>query len=163
MVEESKGQTLNENPDLAFDVCNFMMKAWEEELSKDPNAKVAIRPSKDPEILERQIKENLESVDTEIKDDDSSLEGIQKNMEEALKPLNDIVDSVSEIGTDYETINKEINKNPNDDAKAQELIENEIKKVESLKKKVESKIKSIDTMENSRHMTNWWNGMGYDF
>ena len=85
--------------------------------------------SLDPE----QIKENLESVDTEIKDDDSSLEGIQKNMEEALKPLNDIVDSVSEIGTDYETINKEINKNPNDDAKAQELIENEIKKVESLK------------------------------
>ena len=102
-------------------------------------------------------------MDTEIKDDDSSLEGIQKNMEEALKPLNDIVDSVSEIGTDYETINKEINKNPNDDAKAQELIENEIKKVESLKKKVESKIKSIDTMGNSRHMTNWRNGMGDDF
>ena len=128
-------------------------------VDENTNVVESTEVSLDPE----QIKENLESVDTEIKDDDSSLEGIQKNMEEALKPLNDIVDSVSEIGTDYETINKEINKNPNDDAKAQELIENEIKKVESLKKKVESKIKSIDTMENSRHMTNWWNGMGYDF
>lgn len=128
-------------------------------VDENTNVVESTEVSLDPE----QIKENLESVDTEIKDDDSSLEGIQKNMEEALKPLNDIVDSVSEIGTDYETINKEINKNPNDDAKAQELIENEIKKVESLKKKVESKIKSIDTMGNSRHMTNWWNGMGYDF
>lgn len=111
-------------------------------VDENTNVVESTEVSLDPE----QIKENLESVDTEIKDDDSSLEGIQKNMEEALKPLNDIVDSVSEIGTDYETINKEINKNPNDDAKAQELIENEIKKVESLKKKVESKIKSIDTM-----------------
>ena len=120
-------------------------------VDENTNVVESTEVSLDPE----QIKENLESVDTEIKDDDSSLEGIQKNMEEALKPLDDIVDSVSEIGTDYETINKEINKNPNDDAKAQELIENEIKKVESLKKKVESKIKSIDTMGNSRHMTNW--------
>ena len=98
-------------------------------VDENTNVVESTEVSLDPE----QIKENLESVDTEIKDDDSSLEGIQKNMEEALKPLNDIVDSVSEIGTDYETINKEINKNPNDDAKAQELIENEIKKVESLK------------------------------
>lgn len=128
-------------------------------VDENTNVVESTEVSLDPE----QIKENLESVDTEIKDDDSSLEGIQKNMEEALKPLNDIVDSVSEIGTDYETINKEINKNPNDDAKAQELIENEIKKVESLKKKVETKINSIDNMSNSRHMTNWWNGMGYDF
>lgn len=115
------------------------------------------------ELDPKQVKENLDNVDTTIKDNDSSLEGIQKDMEEALKPLNDIVENVSEIKTDYDAINKEINKNPNDTAKAQELIENEIKKVESLKKKVETKINSIDSMSNSRHMTNWWNGMGYDF
>lgn len=100
MVEESKGQTLNENPDLAFDVCNFMMKAWQEELSKDPNAKVAIRPSKDPEILERQMKENLDRIRL------TCMEDIDNYVLDNSVDLDESFENIKEVTSDFDLDNE---------------------------------------------------------
>lgn len=109
--------------------------------------------------------EALNAIDTTIKIDDISKEKITKDMEEAIKPLTDIAKKIQEVNEAQTEFNKTLSENPN---KAEELIQNEIKRVEAIKEKVEKIIKPADsTAEEHRNirsstMTSWWNGMGYD-
>ena len=53
-----------------------------------------------------------------------------------------------------------ITKNPE---MAETIISNEIKKAEALKAEVEKIINSTNSEKKAPNMTNWWNGMGYNF
>ena len=100
MVEDHNGQTLQENPKLALEINEAMLKDWEIRLSNDPNAAVAIKLSKDPEIFGEQQKDNLykiyvycsENIDDYVLDntetfDDTFSESL-KNIEELKSDFN---------------------------------------------------------------------------
>lgn len=62
-----------------------------------------------------------------------------------------------------EAFNNAIAQNPEN---AEAIINNELKKAEVLKEEVEKIIKATDAKSKKKtisNMTNWWNGMGYDF
>jgi hypothetical protein len=62
-----------------------------------------------------------------------------------------------------EAFNNAIAQNPEN---AEAIINNELKKAEVLKGEVEKIIKTTDVKSKKNtisNMTNWWNGMGYDF
>ena len=85
-------------------------------------------------------------------------ETITQEIEESLKPVDEITEEVKEIEKSKESLDKILSQ-PEDAAK--KAIEKEIKKAEDLKKKID---KIITTKEvKPQNVTNWWNGMGYDF
>lgn len=107
-------------------------------------------------------KETLEAainaVDTDIElvipDDE-----VDKRLEE-LKPLEDISSKWKEIEEAENKLNEVLSSN--DPQKAENILTEEVKKAESLKKDIE-KIITKPRTTNTRNVTSWWNGMGYDF
>jgi thiamine pyrophosphate-dependent acetolactate synthase large subunit-like protein len=107
------------------------------------------------------IKKSIENVDTTINTDiEKTLEVIDEKIKEELKPLNDIKEQVNEI-VSTEVLENAISKDPEN---AEAIIQNEIQKTETLKKEIEKIIKNTEVKKPKiTSMTNWWNGMGYDF
>lgn len=109
------------------------------------------------------LSESIESVDTTLPSNEETIKEIEEKIQEELKPLHDLQDKVSEMLDGQESFNNAIAQNPEN---AEDIINNELKKAEALKGEVEKIIKTTDTKSKKNiisNMTNWWNGMGYDF
>lgn len=104
------------------------------------------------------IKESIQNVDVTLESDlDTKLVEIENRLNEEIKPLQEIKEQVTELINNKE-MEKSFEMAPE---KAEEHLKREIKKAEELKAKVKTIIK--DTNSRNFNMTNWWNGMGYDF
>lgn len=103
--------------------------------------------------------ESINSVNIEIPSNEDAINELSKSITEAVKPIEEIANTINEISNTSAKLNAEITKDPQ---KAQVFVENEIKKAEEAKSKIEKIIGETKTRRIS-NMTNWWNGMGYDF
>lgn len=109
------------------------------------------------------LSKSIESVDTTLPSNEEAIKEIEEKIQEELKPLQDLQSKVSEMLDGQETFNDAIAQNPEN---AESIINNELKKAEVLKSEVEKIIKTTDAKSKKKiisNMTNWWNGMGYDF
>ena len=107
------------------------------------------------------LAESIKNVDTTIPSNEESLKEIENKIIEELKPIQNLQEKVSEMVENQEEFNKIISENPEN---AETIINNEIKKVEALKREVEKLINSTPIKSKKiSNMTSWWNGMGYDF
>lgn len=107
------------------------------------------------------LAESIKNVDTTIPSNEESLKEIENKIIAELKPIQDLKEKVSEMVGNQEEFNKTISENPEN---AEAIISNEIKKAEALKTAVEKLITNTKVKTNKiSNMTNWWNGMGYDF
>ena len=109
------------------------------------------------------LSKSIESVDTTLPSNEEAIKEIEEKIQEELKPLQDLQSKVSEMLDGQEAFNDAIAQNPEN---AEAIINNELKKAEVLKSEVEKIIKTTDTKSKKKiisNMTNWWNGMGYDF
>lgn len=109
------------------------------------------------------LSKSIESVDTTLPSNEEAIKEIEEKIQEELKPLQDLQSKVSEMLDGQEAFNDAIAQNPEN---AETIINNELKKAEVLKSEVEKIIKTTDTKSKKKtisNMTNWWNGMGYDF
>jgi hypothetical protein len=104
------------------------------------------------------IKEAINNVDTTIKNDfEETVSKIEEQIQDEVKPLQEMKEQVKEL-TDSEKLDEVMSNTPE---KAEEYIKNEIKKATELKDAVQKIINN--TKSKNLNMTNWWNGMGYDF
>ena len=109
------------------------------------------------------LSESIESVDTTLPSNEETIKEIEEKIQEELKPLQDLQGKVSEMLDGKEAFNNAIAQDPEN---AEAIINNELKKAEVLKGEVEKIIKTTDAKLKKKtisNMTNWWNGMGYDF
>ena len=109
------------------------------------------------------LSESIESVDIGVPCNEETIKEIEEKIQEELKPLQDLQGKVSEMLDGQEAFNNAIAQNPEN---AEAIINNELKKAEVLKEEVEKIIKATDAKSKKKtisNMTNWWNGMGYDF
>ena len=109
------------------------------------------------------LSKSIESVDTTLPSNEEAIKEIEEKIQEELKPLQDLQSKVSEMLDGQEAFNNAIVQNPEN---AEAIINNELKKAEVLKSEVEKIIKTTDAKSKKKiisNMTNWWNGMGYDF
>ena len=109
------------------------------------------------------LSKSIESVDTTLPSNEEAIKEIEEKIQEELKPLQDLQSKVSEMLDGQEAFNDAIAQNPEN---AESIINNELKKAEVLKSEVEKIIKATDAKSKKKtisNMTNWWNGMGYDF
>ena len=114
------------------------------------------------EVNAEAIIESMENVETDIKAE-VNIEEVEAKIKEELKPLQEINEQVTELAEKQKEFASTINANPE---KTEEIIAEEIKRTEALKAEVEKIIKTTDYKNKKKsisNMTNWWNGMGYDF
>lgn len=105
--------------------------------------------------------ESINNVDTTITTETENLKNIEEKIQEELEPIQELKEKVTEMMENQESFNKALTENPEN---SEVLIENEIKKVEGLKTELEKIITSTNKkIANNGSVTNWWNGMGYDF
>ena len=88
-------------------------------------------------------------------------EEVKKIFEDS-EPSEDVKKQIEEFETGKEKFNEEMTKHPE---KAEETVSKELKRVQELKKKVETMQKGIDAVRDSRNrndiFTNLWNGVNY--
>ena len=109
------------------------------------------------------LSESIKNVDTTLPSNEETIKEIEEKIQEELKPLQDLQGKVSEMLDGQEAFNNAIAQDPEN---AEAIINNELKKAEVLKGEVEKIIKATDAKLKKKtisNMTNWWNGMGYDF
>lgn len=104
------------------------------------------------------LSESLNEIDTTIPFDKTEIKNLENQIISEVKPLQDIQNKITEITTSQENFSKMVSENPEN---VNEIISKEIEKVETLKTEVEKIIKT--NTNNKINVTNWWNGMGYDF
>ena len=107
------------------------------------------------------IKNSISEVDVTIESDvEENINAMATQITEMLEPLNKISEDISSINK-TEEFNKILSTSTPEEAKA--YISNEIKNTEELINKVEKIKDDITSKTKIISMTNWWNGMGYDF
>ena len=106
------------------------------------------------------ISEAIENIDAKIDLGPIETE-IEKKMEKAMEPINEIVENLNDLNKSQEILSSKIEKEPEN---AKEIIENEIKKAEELKKKTIESLgtpKKINSADRKPDVTCWWNGIGF--
>lgn len=107
------------------------------------------------------IKNSISEVDVTIESDvEENINAMATQITEMLEPLKKISEDISSINK-TEEFNKILSTSTPEEAKA--YISNEIKNTEELINKVEKIKDDITSKTKINSMTNWWNGMGYDF
>lgn len=107
------------------------------------------------------IKNSISEVDVTIESDvEENINAMATQITEMLEPLKKISEDISSINK-TEEFNKILSTSTPEEAKA--YISNEIKNTEELINKVEKIKDDITSKTKIISMTNWWNGMGYDF
>ncbi len=106
-----------------------------------------------------EIEKSLDNVDMTISSkSEENIKKIEEEIVQNLQNINEINEKVKELDINTNEFNEKLNtSNPQE---MEKLIKEEISKVQTIKKGIE-KINKIPV--NSSCMTNWWNGMGYDF
>ena len=114
-------------------------------------------------LVPEEIKADIETKDAEIiaPDDqkDIDFDAEVKKIIETAEPSKEIKEQIEEFENGKNDFNEKLDKNPEE---AEKLIEDELKRVDALKKKAET-IKANIQKENKRtfrnsDFTNWWNG-----
>ena len=107
------------------------------------------------------IKNSISEVDVTIESDvEENINAMATQITEMLEPLKKISEDISSINK-TEEFNKILSTSTPEEAKA--YISNKIKNTEELINKVEKIKNDITSKTKINSMTNWWNGMGYDF
>ena len=115
---------------------------WSKLLDKPLKKVISIKP------------EAIESINTEI--DLEPIENeIEKKMQEAMEPITEITEQINDLNASQEKLNDKIKQEPE---RAKEIIEEEIAKAKELQKKT---IQKINSANNRRDVTSWWNGIGF--
>ena len=108
------------------------------------------------------IEEAIDAVPVEIEHEET-IEKIAGEIVEQVAPLVEINEAKESLA-DSEPLKATealIDENPDE---AEKIIKDEIKKAEELKATVEKKINETPKPAKKHpNVTNWWNGMGYDF
>ena len=132
-------------------------------VEETPTVKENVGEATEVNVNVEALSKSIESVDTTLPSNETAIKEIEEKIQEELKPLQDIQSKVSEMLDGQESFNNAIAQNPEN---AEAIINNELKKAEVLKSEVEKIIKATDAKSKKKtifNMTNWWNGMGYDF
>ena len=132
-------------------------------VEETPTVKENVGEATEVNVNVEALSDSIESVDTTLPSNETAIKEIEEKIQEELKPLQDIQSKVSEMLDGQESFNNAIAQNPEN---AEAIINNELKKAEVLKSEVEKIIKATDAKSKKKtisNMTNWWNGMGYDF
>lgn len=132
-------------------------------VEETPTVKENVGEATEVNVNVEALSKSIESVDTTLPSNEAAIKEIEEKIQEELKPLQDIQSKVSEMLDGQESFNNAIAQNPEN---AEAIINNELKKAEVLKSEVEKIIKATDAKSKKKtisNMTNWWNGMGYDF
>lgn len=103
-----------------------------------------------------EIKNSIENVNLEIPTNETLID-IEKKIEDSLTPIIEITNDINALGQIDEELNKEISESPE---ATKEYIKESIKKSEEIKNKINNALSKTEVNSN---MTNWWNGMGYDY
>lgn len=103
-----------------------------------------------------EIKSSIENVNLEIPTNETLID-IEKKIEDSLTPIIEITNDINTLGQIDEELNKEISESPE---ATKEYIKESIKKSEEIKNKINNALSKTEVNSN---MTNWWNGMGYDY
>lgn len=106
-----------------------------------------------------EIEKSLDNVDMTINSkSEENIKKIEEEIVQDLQNINEINEKIKELDINTNEFNDKLKTlNPQETEK---LIKEEISKVQTIKKEIE-KINKMPA--NSSSMTNWWNGMGYDF
>jgi hypothetical protein len=108
------------------------------------------------------VKKSLDNVDLTIESNvEENIAKIVKEMDKALEPIKTISAEIDALGQENEVLNKKLATSSPEEIK--EYITEEIKKTEQLIEKVEKIKNNTNTRTGFASVTNWWNGMGYDF
>lgn len=132
-------------------------------VEETPTVKENVGEATEVNVNVEALSKSIESVDTTLPSNETAIKEIEEKIQEELKPLQGIQSKVSEMLDGQESFNNAIAQNPEN---AEAIINNELKKAEVLKSEVEKIIKATDAKSKKKtisNMTNWWNGMGYDF
>lgn len=112
-----------------------------------------------PEDIRADIETEKEKAGSLETPEPVDLEKEVKRIFEEVKPSDELAEQIESFEKGKENFNKKFEKGPEDPEK---LIQEEIKRVEKIKKKVESMkanaIKEDRKMFGSENFTNWWNG-----
>ena len=103
------------------------------------------------------IEKSLNEVNTEIKIESVENE-LEKTAEKTIEDLKETTSKIEEFEASKADFNKKIQEQPE---KAQEIIKEEIKRVEKMKSETEKIINSTKK-KPIIGVTSWWNGMGYN-
>jgi len=112
-----------------------------------------------PEEIKADIEAEKAEVDALENPKDLDFDAEVKKIIETAEPSKEVKEQVEEFENGKGEFNEKLEKNPQE---AEKLIEDEIKRVEALKKKAETIKANIEretkrTFKNS-DFTNWWNG-----
>ena len=108
------------------------------------------------------VKKSLDNVDLTIESNaEENIAKIVKEMDKVLEPIKTISAEIDALGKENEVLNEKLATSSPEEIK--EYITEEIKKTEQLIEKVEKIKNNTNTKTGFASVTNWWNGMGYDF
>lgn len=162
IIETAKPQTdVTENKKEKVEAENTEKETVETENTKevfdfsDENPTETIETT-DVKFDAEQLDDSLKKIDMTINTEKID-ESVKKEFDEKVNEIKNITNEIKDLENSKTILGEAIK---NDPANAKALIENEIKKTETLKKKVQETIKSINPGRTS--FTGWWNGMGYD-
>lgn len=106
--------------------------------------------------IQKSIKEVSLDFENETKE---NIEKLAQEATEMLTPIKEITDEISKLGGLNDDLNKKLSSSTPEEVET--YINEELKKVEDLQKKVEEITKT--PIKKISNMTNWWNGMNYDY
>lgn len=101
------------------------------------------------------IEEQINSVNTEIIDEEHGLEKIEEKIKEELEPVIEITDEIDSVISSKEVFEKETKDMTNAD------IINYAKQQLDKATKVKGKLLNIINSPKSKNVTGWWNGSGF--
>lgn len=114
------------------------------------------------DITTEDIVKSINDVNLEIENKmEESINSIIEEAAQELSPLKEITEEITNLGSQNEELNKKLSSSSVEEITG--FINDEIKKTEELKAKLEKISEKPKTTTGFGSVTNWWNGMGYDF
>ena len=109
------------------------------------------------------IANSINAVDTELENDSvEKIKEMAKDFTEMLAPINELSEEIDEKTSNKATFEEQILKS-NSKENLEEVISKEIETTKELIAKAEKINNGTNTKTGFASVTNWWNGMGYDF
>jgi polyhydroxyalkanoate synthesis regulator phasin len=108
------------------------------------------------------VVKSLEDVSLEIESKlEENINNIINEATKELTPIKEITEEIANLGTQNEELNKKLASSSIEEIT--EFVNDEIKKAEEIQSKLEKISEKPKTVTGFSSVTNWWNGMGYDF
>ena len=108
------------------------------------------------------VVKSLEDVSLEIESQlEENINNIINEATKELTPIKEITEEIANLGAQNEELNKKLASSSIEEIT--EFVNDEIKKAEEIQSKLEKINEKPKTITGFSSVTNWWNGMGYDF